>query len=57
MPTGTVNFSTASRPTLTVDLKNVIPFCGQRLTYLQVCGESWAIYEVRDGRGRLIFID
>lgn len=57
MPTGTVNFSTASRPTLTVDLKNVAPFCGQRLTYLQVCGESWALYEVRDGRGRLVFID
>jgi hypothetical protein len=57
MPTGTVNFSTASRPTLTVDLKNVAPFCGQRLTYLQVCGESWALYEIRDGRGRLVFID
>ncbi len=56
-PTGTVNFSTASRPTLTVDLKNVEPFCGQRLTYLQVCGESWAIYEVNNGRGRLVFID
>lgn len=57
MPTGTVNFSTASRPTLTVDLKNVAPFCGQRLSYLQVCGESWALYEVKDGRGRLVFID
>jgi hypothetical protein len=57
MPTGTVNFSTASRPTLTIDLKNVTPYCGQRLTYLQVCGESWALYEVRDGRGRLVFID
>jgi hypothetical protein len=57
MPTGTVNFSTASRPTLTVDLKNVTPFCDQRLTYLQVIGESWAQYEVRDGRGRLVFID
>ena len=57
MPTGTVNFSTASRPTLTIDLKNVTPFCGSRTTYLQVCGESWALYEVRDGRGRLVFID
>ncbi len=57
MPTGTVNFSTASRPTLTVDLKNVASFCGQRLTYLQICGESWAIYEVKEGRGRLVFID
>ncbi len=57
MPTGTVNFSTASRPTLTIDLKNVAPYCGQRLTYLQVCGESWAQYEIRDGRGRLVFID
>lgn len=56
-PTGTVNFSTASRPTITIDLKNVVPYCGQRLTYLQVCGESWAIYEIKDGRGRLMFID
>lgn len=57
MPTGTVNFSTASRPTLTIDLKNTTPFCGSRVTYLQVCGESWALYEVRNGRGRLVFID
>ena len=58
-PTGTVNFSTASRPTLAIDLKNVTPdpADGQRTTYLQVCGESWGIYEVKDGRGRLMFID
>lgn len=58
-PTGTVNFSTASRPTLAINLKNVIPdpVDGQRTTFLQVCGESWGIYEVKDGRGRLIFID
>jgi hypothetical protein len=58
-PTGTVNFSTASRPTLAINLKNVEPNPedGQRTTLLQVCGESWGIYEIKDGRGRLMFID
>ena len=58
-PTGTVNFSTASRPTLAINLKNVEPNPedGQRTTMLQVCGESWGIYEIKDGRGRLMFID
>lgn len=58
-PTGTVNFTTASRPTLTIDLKNVAadPECQARLTYLQVCGEGWGVYEIKAGRGRLMFLD
>lgn len=57
-PTGTVNFTTASRPTLQIDLKDVAPGPdGQRTTLLQVCGESWGIYEVKDGRGRLVYLD
>jgi hypothetical protein len=58
-PTGTVNFTTASRPTLTIDLKNVAadPECNGRLTYLQVCGEGWGVYEIKAGRGRLMFLD
>lgn len=57
-PTGTINFTTASRPTLQIDLKDVAPGPdGQRTTLLQVCGESWGIYEVKEGRGRLMFLD
>jgi hypothetical protein len=58
-PTGAVNFTTASRPTLTIDLKNVPadPECNARLTYLQICGEGWGVYEVKNGRGRLMFLD
>lgn len=58
-PTGTVNFTTASRPTLAIDLRDVPanPRNGEKNTYLQVCGESWAVYEVVEGRGRLLFID
>ncbi len=58
-PTGTVNFTTAYRPTLIIDLKNVPvdPECGGRLTYLQVCGEGWGVYEIKEGRGRLMFLD
>ena len=58
-PTGTVNFTTAYRPTLIIDLKNVPvdPECGGRLTFLQVCGEGWGVYEIKEGRGRLMFLD
>ncbi len=58
-PTGTVNFTTVYRPTLSIDLKNVAadPECGARLTYLQICGESWGVYEIKGGRGRLMFLD
>lgn len=58
-PTGTVNFTTASRPTLAINLVDVPanPRTGEKSTLLQVCGESWATYTVNDGRGRLKFID
>lgn len=55
-PTGTVNFTTASRPTLAISLRAPGPV-GTRSTQLQVCGESWAVYDVSAGRGRLLFLD
>lgn len=57
--TGTVNFTTASRPTLAVNLRDVPvnPRTGERATEMQVCGESWATYIVEAGRGRMLFID
>ena len=58
-PTGTVNFTTASRPTLSIDLKDSEPDpCDdQRTTFMQIVGEAWAIYEIKEGRGRLMFMD
>ncbi len=58
-PTGTVNFTTASRPTLSIDLKDSEPDpCDdQRTTFMQIIGEAWAVYEIKDGRGRLMFMD
>ncbi len=58
-PTGTVNFTTASRPTLSIDLKDSEPDpCDdQRTTFMQIIGEAWGIYEIKEGRGRLMFMD
>ncbi len=53
-PTGTVNFTTASRPTLAINLRQTD---APRSTQLQVCGESWALYEVAAGRGRPLYLD
>jgi hypothetical protein len=60
VPNGTVNFTSADRPTLYVQLNNV-PFLptsavqGQRKTELRVFMEGWNVYEIERGRGRLLF--
>jgi hypothetical protein len=56
-PEGTVNFSTADRPTLYLELTNVRPnpISGQRGAEFRVFTEGWAVYEVREGRARLMF--
>jgi hypothetical protein len=57
-PEGAVNFSTADRPTLHINLRNVPPRTiaeGQRQVELRVFVESWAVYETQEGRGRLVF--
>jgi hypothetical protein len=57
VPEGTVNFTTADRPTLHINLRNVFPVAvlGQRKTEFRVFTEGWAIYEIERGRGRLMF--
>ena len=54
---GAVNFSTADRPTVLMQLLNVLhnPVNDQRKTYLQVCAVQWACMEFKDGRCRLLF--
>jgi hypothetical protein len=56
-PEGTVNFSTADRPTLYLELANIRPntLLGQRLSEFRVFTEGWAVYDIREGRGRLLF--
>jgi hypothetical protein len=56
-PEGTVNFTTADRPTLHLDLANINinPVLAQRKSEFRVFTEGWAVYDVREGRGRLLF--
>jgi hypothetical protein len=56
-PEGTVNFTTADRPTLHLDLANIRlnPILAQRKSEFRVFTEGWAVYDVREGRGRLLF--
>ena len=55
-PEGTVNFTTADRPTLHLDLANIRPnIVGQRISEFRVFTEGWAVYDIREGRGRLLF--
>ena len=57
VPDGTVNFTTADRPTLHINLANIFPEIGsgQRKAEFRVFTEGWAIYEIEEGRGRLMF--
>jgi len=55
-PEGTVNFTTADRPTLYVELANVRPdIMGRRKSEMRVFTEGWDVYDIREGRGRLLF--
>lgn len=57
VPEGTVNFTTADRPTLYLELANVIshPLMAQRLVEMRVWSEGWNVYEIKEGRGRMLF--
>lgn len=54
---GSVNFTTADRPTLLIDLKNIPddPILRQPYTVLDVYVESWAALEFERGRSALLF--
>ncbi len=56
-PEGTVNFTTADRPTLYIELANILPntMLLNRSSEMRVYTESWASYEIKEGRGRLMF--
>lgn len=54
-PEGSVNFSTADRPTLYVDLANISNdlISGQQQAQMKAVVDTWAFYEVQKGRGGL----
>jgi hypothetical protein len=54
---GSVNFTTADRPTLHIELANITsnPYLAQRKSEMRVFTEGWNVYEVKEGRGRLLF--
>jgi hypothetical protein len=56
-PEGTVNFTTADRPTLYIELANIMGNIndGKRKCEFRVFTEGWNVYDIREGRGRLLF--
>jgi len=56
-PEGTINLSTADRPTLYLELANIRsnPYLAQRKCEMRVFSEGWNVYEVKEGRGRAMF--
>jgi len=56
-PEGTVNFTTADRPTMYIQLANITSnlYLAQRKAEMRVYVDSWNVYEVANGRGRLMF--
>jgi hypothetical protein len=57
VPEGTVNFTTADRPTMYIQLANITSniILGQRKAEFRVYVESWNVYEIANGRGRILF--
>jgi hypothetical protein len=56
-PEGTVNFTTADRPTLYLELANILqnPWLAQRRSEFRVFTEGWDVYDITKGRGRMLF--
>ncbi len=57
LPTGSVNMTTADRPTLYLELANVPvhPLRAERVVEMRVWTEAWNVYEIYEGRGRALF--
>jgi hypothetical protein len=57
IPEGTVNFTTADRPTLYLELANVPvhPLHAQRIVEMRAISEAWNVYEIKEGRARSLF--
>lgn len=58
-PLGTLNLSRSLQATLYVDLAPIAidPRLNSRKSFVIVYGESWNIFEIKDGKGKLLFAD
>jgi hypothetical protein len=58
-PLGTLNLSRSLQATLYVDLAPIAadPRLKSRKSFITVYGESWNIFEIKDGRGKVLFAD
>jgi len=56
-PEGTVNFTSADRPTLYIELANINSNAalGQRKAEMRLFTEGWNVYVVKEGRGKSMF--
>lgn len=56
-PEGTINFTTADRPTLYIELANITTntILAQRKAEMRVYTEGWNVYEIKEGRGKLLY--
>lgn len=55
-PTGTLNFSSADRPTLWMDIKDTLANSrGKKRVCLRATTIGWGLYRVEDQRGALVF--
>lgn len=57
MPSGSINFSSADRPTLYMDIYDTLPSVtsGQKRVTMRATTVGWGIYRVEDARGTLLF--
>lgn len=54
-PEGTINFTTADRPTLYIELQDVLIGDIGKRTEMRVFMEGWGVYEFMEGRGRMVY--
>lgn len=56
-PEGTVNFTTADRPTLYIELANINSniVLAQRKAEMRLFTEGWNVYVMKEGRGKVMF--
>ena len=56
-PEGTINLTTADRPTIYIELANITSniVLTHRHAEMRLYTEGWNVYEVKEGRGRILF--
>jgi hypothetical protein len=59
IPLGTFNMSRTLDPVLYVDLAPIAadPRTGSRKSYVSVYAEAWNLFEIKDGKGKVLFAD